>query len=64
MLIRSTSLTARLARWLRESHDDGAADLAVRVAGGDIEVTRADGSDLSPTETLEVTARLAAHAVG
>ncbi len=69
MLIRATSLTTALARWLRESHDDGTPELVVRyqlrgrACVCDIRVLRANGSDLSEAERLEITARLAAHAV-
>jgi hypothetical protein len=70
VLIRDTVLTPALARWLRESHDDGEPELAVfKVVGThgpavtDITVLRADGSEPSPAERREITARLAAHAV-
>lgn len=67
MLIRNIDLTPTLARWLRESHDDGLPELVVAhdMGGlyGDIIVLRADRSELSETEHLEITARLAAHAV-
>lgn len=78
MLIRDTPLTPPLARWLRESHDDGEPELAVRQLRSTtpcgsrvvslrlsigIMVMRADGSEPSGTEYTEITARLAAHAV-
>jgi hypothetical protein len=63
MLILRTQLTPALQRWLRESHDDDCAPLLVEQVGADIRVTRADGSDLSDDETVEVRARLAANAV-
>jgi hypothetical protein len=63
VLILRTTLTPTLARWLRESHDDDCAPLLVEQVGADIRVVRADGSDLSDDETLEVRARLAANAV-
>jgi hypothetical protein len=83
MLIRDTRLTPALARWLRESHDDGELELRVTIGsslgiplgslyqmpgstcalGHHIFVRRVDGSEPSETERLEITARLAAHAV-
>ena len=64
MLIRDTTLTPALARWLRESHDDDESELLVAQVGTDIVVMRLPAArDLSETERLEITARLAAHAV-
>ena len=64
MLIRDTILTPALARWLRESHDDGEPELYVRaMTGAAILVCRADATEPSATERTEVHARLAAHAV-
>jgi hypothetical protein len=63
MLILRTMRTAALDHWLRESHDDGCAPLSVEQVGADIQVLRADGSELSADETIEVRARLAANAV-
>jgi hypothetical protein len=67
MLIKDTKLTAQLIRWLRQSHDDGQPELAVRYVGTgvhtDVEVLQQDGSEPSETETLEIQARMAAHAV-
>lgn len=63
MLIKNTELTPALARWLREAHDDGAPELHVEQRGADIEVRRADGSEPSATERVEIEARLAAHGV-
>lgn len=68
MLIRDTALTPALARWLRESHDDGEPELQPRelrlgmARTRNIRVLRTDGSEPSTTETTEITARLAAHA--
>jgi hypothetical protein len=66
MLIHDTTLTPALARWLRESHDDGEPELVIRRAGWGHSpphsVLRADGSEVSDTERTEITARLAAHA--
>ena len=63
MKIMATKLTRALRGWLTSSHDDGHEPLRVEQVGPDIDVTRADGSELSAAEELEITARLAAHAV-
>ena len=63
MLIRNTRPTPGLVQWLSAAHDDGVPPLCVEAVGPDLRVTRQDGSDLSETEVLEVTALLAAHAV-
>lgn len=63
VLIRDTTLTPALARWLRESHDDGTPELRAVSQWPHISVRRADGSEVSDTECTEITARLAAHAV-
>jgi hypothetical protein len=71
VLIPDITLTPELARWLCESHDDGQPELDVqqrllgfgRHRAPGIEITRADGSEPSETERLEINARLAAHAV-
>lgn len=62
MLILTTRLTPGLRRWLEGAHDDGRSPLVVVQTGEHIAVTRADGSEPSETERLEVTALLAAHA--
>lgn len=63
MLIKNTRPTPGLVQWLSAAHDDGARPLAVEAVGPDLRVLRQDGSELSETEQLEVTALLAAHAV-
>lgn len=63
MLIRNTQLTAALAAWLKEARDDDSPQLALTQEGSNIRVLRADGSELSATERLEVEALLAAHLV-
>jgi hypothetical protein len=63
MLILRTTRTAALDHWLRESHDDDCAPLSVEQVGADIQVLRADGSELSEDEKIEIEARLAANAV-
>ena len=63
MLILRTVRTAALDHWLRESHDDGCAPLNVEQVRAGIQVLRANGSELSADETLEIEARLAANAV-
>lgn len=63
MLIKNTAPAPGLVHWLSAAHDDGASPLCVEAVGPDLRVTRQDGSDLSETEALEVTALLAAHAV-
>jgi len=60
MRILNTQLTARLLRWLEESHDDGHPLLTVVQVNGDITVDRKDGHPLSEAERLEITARLSA----
>ena len=68
MIIRDTTLTEPLHAWLLSAADDGRV-LRVRQHGPDIHVDALVGLDrglarvdLTETETLEVTALLAAHA--
>ena len=63
MLILRTTRTAALDYWLQDSYDDGWPPLKVEQVGADIQVLRADGSELSADETIEIEARLAANAV-
>jgi hypothetical protein len=56
------SVTPALVRALREQHDDGQGALRVRLDAGAVEVTRADGSELSDDEARHVAGILAAHA--
>jgi len=63
MLILRTTLTPTLETWLRESHDDDERPLRVAQVGVDVLVCRADYSEPSDGEQLEVAARCAAHAI-
>lgn len=63
MIILATPLTPALARWLREARDNDAAPLTVYQSGADIVVRRADGSEPSVTEIIEIESLVAANAV-
>lgn len=63
MIVTHTILTPALRRWLEAGHDDDWPPLLVRQVGESVEVTRADGCELSDREQTEVTALMAAHAV-
>lgn len=62
MLILNTTLTPALGSWLVQAGASGRS-LVVRQVGSDIEVLGPDGSDLQPSEVVEVEALLAADAV-
>lgn len=61
MIIRNTTLTEPLRAWLLSAADDGRT-LRVRQHGPDIHVDAVGEPGITETETLEVTALLAAHA--
>ena len=61
-MIAPVQVTQALAAWLSQAHDDGQTELSCRQRGHMLEITRADGSELSETEMVEVRALLAAHA--
>ena len=63
MVFSSTLLTDDLRDWLGRSHDAGQALLQVVQRGEDLEVTRADGNELSVDEQSEVMCRLAMQAM-
>lgn len=63
MTLQNLSLTPALADWLASRCDPGSAPLVVRQAGTSVEVTRADGSELSETEAAHVRGTVAAHRV-
>lgn len=73
MIVRDLVLTPALEQWIRDAHDDGQEPLDItdlsdpddREDGGatSILVARADLSELSATEQVEVRALVAAHAV-
>jgi hypothetical protein len=63
MIIANLTLTPGLLRWLRSRHDDGAQELRARQRGPDVEVLRADGSELSEAEQAHVRGTAAAHGV-
>lgn len=63
MLIKNTTLTPALKAWLEAAHDDGRPGLCVSQRGLHVLVTRADGSEPSASESLEIEALMAAHTV-
>lgn len=62
MKIKSTKLSPILREWLGDAADpDAKAPLHVRQLGGDIEVRRPDGSEISATEKRAVKGTMAVH---
>ncbi|RYE86550.1 MAG: hypothetical protein EOO75_15590 [Myxococcales bacterium] len=59
----TSSLSDELLDWLARSHDPDQPLLVVRPRGRDLEVLRADGTEISATEHREVFARLVVHAL-
>ena len=61
MRIPTLTLTPALAAWIASRCDPGTPALLVRQDGADVEVTRADGAELSASESAHVRGTVAAH---